>query len=416
MDLVPLACRIVSEILVLAEEVSFNKLRCRDLSHRCEAIGAYLKRVDTKDYPSMTGLLETLVDCKKFLIQMNTSGLVAQFLGATTANKKYELLKENLEYWRKAVKEEIAEIDSFRNVSLEDVAKDDHLYDEYISQMKQRLKIAKALMLAEKVKQEKLEGTVIDCRQIQKGKAKGLFALGAVYEGVYRKKKVIIKEIDANVTIDRTTLNMIKKGVLLNWCLKDCDYIMNIYGIVNIENTYCIVCDMTRFGPLNEMFAYDMSPKDKISITRKIAAGIAYIHECDIVHKDIQSRNIMIDDNYEPKITGFEMSRESKDMSHPFVNIDTNIQRWWSPERKQGLGSSKASDVYAFGMLMYEISMFRFPEISAIPTEYGNISETYSDIMKECLNVEPLRRPSMKEVVIQMIDQQTLFNPEVQTH
>lgn len=397
------AFKIIGEISSLSDEAKFNKLRCKDLGLRCRYVESYLKNFNSDQKQSLEGLIETLKDCKKFMIKMNTSGLITKFFRARSINQEYELLKSNLDYWKTQSKEDLLYINTHQ---------EDNKFNSKISDMNRRLERGKKLLNAKNIDNHILDKTIIDESFIQKGNEKNYsFAFGTVHDGLFKKKqKVIIKEI--NFVFDNTALNMIKKGILLNWNLKDCDYVLKVYGMTKPLDHWMVIVESTTFGVLNNLFKYKIDNKDKLSMTRKIAAGIAYIHECGIIHKDIRSHNIMIDYNFEPKITGFEMSREVSTATYSFEDADAFVQKWWSPEKLAGKGSSKASDVYSFGILMYEISMFSLPpdnKQDILESKYGHISENYSKLMKKCLNYAPLSRPNMIEIVLELFDQENDF-------
>lgn len=402
--IISISLHIVSEIITLSEEAKFNKYRCSELAMRCEAIISYIQIVKpTSNLPAMKGLINTLKKCKEFLIKMNTSGLPIRFLAATVVNKKYMFLKENLEYWKNEFKIE------FKEITKEDIIKDEDHYNESIFNMNKRLSKVEELIHKELIDTKDFDKTFIDASLVQKDEDMiNTFTFGVIYYGMYNKSKVLIREL--NIEIIGETLNTIKKGILLNSYLKDCSYVLKIYGMCTPSNSW-IITESTAFGFLHDLFRYKISNKDKISITRKIIAGITYIHECDIIHKDIRSHNIMIDTGFEPKITGFEMSRENTSATTILLEADPFVQKWWSPERLAGKGSSKASDIYSFGLLMCEISTSAILDNKdkIIKDEYTNISKDYSSIIKECLDNNILKRPTARELINKLIKLETEF-------
>ncbi|KAG0996163.1 hypothetical protein G6F27_013991 [Rhizopus arrhizus] len=144
-----------------------------------------------------------------------------------------------------------------------------------------------------------------------------------------------------------------------------------------------VVYESSMFS-LQELLCYDI--KDKLSLCRKIASGISYIHECNIIHKNLCPKNIVISTDFTPKITGFEMSRETSQHTRAF-NTDHIDIKYWSPERKEGKGSSKASDVYAFGMIMCDIM------------------QTIPPSLEDCLSDN---RPPIEKVLLELIKLETL--------
>lgn len=408
--IISISLHIVSEIITLSEEAKFNKYRCSELAKRCKAIINYIQIVKpTSNLPSTEGLIDTLKECKEFLIKMNTSGLPIRFITSAVVNKKYMFLKENLQYWKNEFEKEFKEFKEIKEITKEDIIKDEEHYNESIFNMNKRLSKIEELIHKEFIDTKDFDKTFIDTSLVQKDENMiNTFAFGVIYYGMYNKSKVLIREL--NIEITGETLNTIKKGILLNSYLKDCSYVLKIYGMCTPSNSW-IITESTAFGSLHDLFRYKISNKDKISITRKIIAGITYIHECDIIHKDIRSHNIMIDTGFEPKITGFEMSRENTSATAILLEADPFVQKWWSPERLAGKGSSKASDIYSFGLLMCEISISAILDNKdkIIKDEYTNISKDYSSIIKECLDNNILKRPTARELTNKLIKLETEF-------
>nr|XP_008373800.3 rust resistance kinase Lr10-like [Malus domestica] len=176
---------------------------------------------------------------------------------------------------------------------------------------------------------------------------------------------------------------------------------------------------------------------DKLQdIALAVAKGIYYLHqECDqrILHFDIKPHNVLLDDNFTPKISDFGLAKLcSKDQSIVSMTIARGTMGYIAPEvfsRNFGNVSYK-SDVYSFGMLLLEMVGGRknIDPTSAIPTEIYypewiyNLLEEGEDLRIHlgedgdgktpkklaivglwCIQWQPAGRPSMKEVV-QMLE------------
>lgn len=166
-----------------------------------------------------------------------------------------------------------------------------------------------------------------------------------------------------------------------------------------------------------------------------IAKGIEYLHEgCDqqILHFDIKPHNILLDQNFNPKICDFGLAKlGSKEQSGVSMTSARGTMGYIAPEilyRNFGRASYK-SDVYSFGMLLLEMvggrknndlkantSQVYFPEwiynqLSQgeelhIRIEEGNdatILKKLATVGLWCIQWYPKDRPSMKEVV-QMLE------------
>lgn len=149
------------------------------------------------------------------------------------------------------------------------------------------------------------------------------------------------------------------------------------------------------------------TPTEQIALAEAIARGLDHLHQNNIVHRDLAVRNILLHHG-EPKISDFGMSRKLKEASQVGKTAN-NIGpiRWMAPEAlSQQLYSTK-SDVWTFGILLYEIVARQEPHVDddlltvgvkvrdegytpAIPE---NCPAVLRDIMQMCWKRDPQQRP-----------------------
>ena len=168
-----------------------------------------------------------------------------------------------------------------------------------------------------------------------------------------------------------------------------------------------------------------------------IAKGIEYLHQgCDqrILHLDIKPHNILLDENFNPKISDFGLAKLcSKDQSAVSMTVARGTMGYIAPEvlsRNFGNASYK-SDVYSFGMLLLELvggrknidvtmetNQVYFPEWVYNQLDQGEdvhirieeegdikIAKKLTIVGLWCIQWYPIDRPSMK-VVVQMLERE----------
>jgi len=132
-----------------------------------------------------------------------------------------------------------------------------------------------------------------------------------------------------------------------------------------------------------------------------------------IVHRDLAARNILLSKDFDSKISDFGMSRTLEDIQdRNTTKSDFGPICWMSPEALYSRTYSEKSDIWAFGVVVYETVINRelyegmpLPQVAARvgckelkPNVPDGIS-ILSDLMKHCFEYEPDNRPNFMEVV-----------------
>jgi len=171
------------------------------------------------------------------------------------------------------------------------------------------------------------------------------------------------------------------------------------------------------------------SDYEQIHIAYEIAVALKYLHSRNIIHCDLKSSNILIDDNWKIKIGDFGLSRfiNKKNPSENSGRIGT--PHWMAPEILKGGNYEESADVYSYGMILWEILSLEIPYFGIDPRKLMNIVAEERKIMevpkkgnshiikltRQCLNYDPQKRPILKEIVdtLESVMKNNKFNSKI---
>ena len=101
----------------------------------------------------------------------------------------------------------------------------------------------------------------------------------------------------------------------------------------------------------------------RLSIAQQVAAALAWMHSQRVIHRDMKSSNCLIRHDWAAKVADFNLSRVFGDGSLGLVQHSGAITspEWAAPERLSGQSYGPPSDVFSFGVLLYELCTLRVP-------------------------------------------------------
>ncbi|XP_065556402.1 non-receptor tyrosine-protein kinase TYK2-like [Artemia franciscana] len=158
---------------------------------------------------------------------------------------------------------------------------------------------------------------------------------------------------------------------------------------------------------------------DRILIAKDIAEGMNYVHSKHIVHRNLTAENVLYRDNGTALVVDFRLSSSIfDDNKENFKDIE--VLRHSPPEVARGTYDF-ASDIYSFGMFLYEIIACKPLENLDVPYfKDGSVNvndekdETafLYNIANQCVSIEPERRPSFPQVLEKIHKYKFLFNAD----
>ncbi|XP_037293251.1 mitogen-activated protein kinase kinase kinase 11 isoform X2 [Manduca sexta] len=254
----------------------------------------------------------------------------------------------------------------------------------------------------------------------------GVGGFGKVYRGYWNDEVVAVKAArqDANEDID-----VIKESVLqearLFWVLQH-ENIVSLKGVCLEEPNLCLVMEYARGGPLNRVLSgRKIRPDILVDWAIQVAQGMAYLHigaPMSLIHRDLKSSNVLLseailpDDTLENKtlkITDFGLAREVYKTTRMSA---AGTYAWMPPEVIKHSTFSHASDVWSYGVLLWELLTGETPYkgIDALAVAYGvavnkltlpipsTCPEPWRKLMEACWHSNPRERPLFPVILEQL--------------
>ena len=150
-------------------------------------------------------------------------------------------------------------------------------------------------------------------------------------------------------------------------------------------------------------------PADKaLDTARKICAGLAAAHDRGVIHRDLKPQNIMLNKRGEPVIMDFGLAAVADQLTGAEARNGTPA--YMSPEQLRGDEVTAKSDIYALGLVLYEIfsgrrayeantigDLLKLQEgeqITSLTALASDVDPQVEKVIKRCLNPEPTLRPA----------------------
>lgn len=125
------------------------------------------------------------------------------------------------------------------------------------------------------------------------------------------------------------------------------------------ERTPYLVAEYVEGRSLREILDSEapLAPERAVDLIRKIADGIAYCHEHDVIHRDLKPENILVTAAGQPVILdfGLALNRKGRRVTYPKFSSIAGTPEYMAPEQVDGQRGDKRTDVYAVGIILYEM-------------------------------------------------------------
>lgn len=239
----------------------------------------------------------------------------------------------------------------------------------------------------------------------------GGFAVVFLVTDTRLKRKLAVKVLSPDVIASHSALERFRREAQTIAQLSHPN-IVPLHFVGEQDDLVYLVMEAVEGGSLAERLGREgrIPVADAIPIMRDVAAALGHAHKRGVVHRDIKPHNVLLDqETGRALVTDFGIARTASAESLTATGIVMGTPSYLSPEQVTGEASDQRSDIYAFGVMAYEMLAGQPPFAGAQPFAVltkrlagpppplrklrPDVPPSVEDLIDACLAVEPADRP-----------------------
>ncbi|MBC3422573.1 serine/threonine-protein kinase [Pseudomonas sp. RW3S2] len=234
----------------------------------------------------------------------------------------------------------------------------------------------------------------------------GQGAMASVYLATQRslQRKVALKVMAASLAADPTFCErFLREGRTLARLAHP--HIATIHDIGNVGELYYMAMEYLPSGTLKERIAAGLTPEQGLIYVRQMAQALGYAHAQGLVHRDVKPANILFRADGNAVLSDFGIAKSLDDHTQfTQAGFAVGTPSYMSPEQARGLEIDGRADLYALGVVLYEILVGKLPYsgTDALSTALAHLTEPlpelpiehgrYQEILRGLLAKDPNER------------------------
>jgi serine/threonine protein kinase/Flp pilus assembly protein TadD len=239
----------------------------------------------------------------------------------------------------------------------------------------------------------------------------GTGGMGSVYrvEDINIGQDIALKLIKSDIVSDKKTIERFRNELKITRMISHRN-VCRMFDLAETEGTFYITMEYVLGEDLKSFIRRSgkLDIPKAISIAKEVCEGLNEAHRLGVVHRDLKSNNIMIDKEGNARIMDFGIARSLRTKGLTGEGIIIGTPEYMSPEQAEAREVDQRSDIYSFGVILYEMVTGRVPfegetplgiaikhksEIPKDPRELNvQIPEDLSRVILRCMEKDKEKR------------------------
>ncbi|XP_078412186.1 insulin receptor-like isoform X1 [Cetorhinus maximus] len=263
----------------------------------------------------------------------------------------------------------------------------------------------------------------------------GQGSFGMVYEGIAKdvvkgcpETRVAVKTVNESASL-RERIEFLNEASVMK--AFSCHHVVRLLGVVSKGQPTLVVMELMTHGDLKS-YLRSLRPdaennpgcppptlKEMIRTAAEISDGMAYLNAKKFVHRDLAARNCMVGEDYTVKIGDFGMTRDIYETDYYRKGGKGLLPvRWMAPESLKDGVFTTYSDVWSFGVVLWEVSTLAEQPYQGLSNEQvlkfvmdggfldrpDNCTDRLHTLMQMCWQYNPKARPTFLEIIEMLKD------------
>ncbi|RWR86867.1 Protein kinase domain-containing protein [Cinnamomum micranthum f. kanehirae] len=264
--------------------------------------------------------------------------------------------------------------------------------------------------------QPKLSAWEIDRRLLRIGERIASGSCGELYRGIYHDLDVSVKIIRSEQLNEALKVEFAQEVMILREVQHE-----NVVRFIGACTRLPELCIVTEFMPGGSLYDFlhmhhnFLELSQLLKFVTDICKGMEYLHQKNIIHRDLKTANLLMDAENVVKVADFGVARFQ--CQGGVMTAETGTYRWMAPEVINHQAYDQKADVFSFAIVLWELTTAKVPYDNMTPLQAAlgvrkglrpelpeNMHPRLLDLMQRCWDAVPSQRPSFSEIRVELED------------